>query len=145
MEAWIMRMPDEKTAIHSCMERFGSDGSGFNAASDLELAAADRALYDNEISGPAMAAADTEAFRQGVVGYAQDIYVQGQPWTFEPGAINVPAHIVHGGLDEIVPLEHSRYTAGLIATSTLRVLEGYGHLSTLAELPAVSAELIAST
>jgi pimeloyl-ACP methyl ester carboxylesterase len=49
MEAWIMRMPDEKTAIQSCAHRFGADGSGFNAASDLELAAPDRALYDNEI------------------------------------------------------------------------------------------------
>jgi hypothetical protein len=94
-----MRMTDEAAAIAWRTEKFGADGSGFHAASDFEFAEPDNALSADERAGPAVASAVTEAFRQGVVGYAQDAFVQGRPWTFDVDAIAVPAYIIHGDLD----------------------------------------------
>ena len=141
MESHLMRMPDEAAAIAWCTEKFGADGSGFHSASDFEFAEPDNALFADERAGPAIASAVTEAFRQGVVGYAQDAFVQGRPWTFDVNAIAVPAYIIHGELDAAVPLAHSRHTAQLVAGSTLRVLSGHGHMTTLSELPTMAAAL----
>jgi pimeloyl-ACP methyl ester carboxylesterase len=83
-------------------------------------------------------AAVAEAFRQGVVGYAQDMVVQGQPWPFDPGRITVPVHVVHGELDVLLPLAHSRHTSELIPGSSLRMLPGHGHISSISELPTLA-------
>jgi len=50
---------------------------------------------------------------------------------------------VHGDLDFVVPLAHSRRTAELIP-GAFRVLPGHGHFTILAELPAIAAELLRS-
>jgi hypothetical protein len=55
--------------------------------------------------------ARAEAFRQGVVRYAQDILVQGRPWPFDPTTIASPFDVVHGELDTLLPLAHSRRNA----------------------------------
>jgi pimeloyl-ACP methyl ester carboxylesterase len=141
VEGQIMRMADEETAIRSCIEQFGADGSGFNQAPDFDFAEPDKALRADERAGPAISLAETEAFRQGVVGFAQDAFVQGRPWTFNVNAITVPVRMIHGELDNVVPIAHSRHTAQLLPGSTLRILPRHGHLTTLAELPAVVLEL----
>jgi pimeloyl-ACP methyl ester carboxylesterase len=82
-----------------------------------------------------------EAFRQGVAGYAQDIVVQGRPWPFNPDRIVVPFQVVHGQLDALVPLAHSRHTSELMRGSTLRVLPGHGHMTTVSELPELASAL----
>jgi pimeloyl-ACP methyl ester carboxylesterase len=135
IEGQAMRQPDEAAAIAWCADKFGADGSGFEAASDFVFNEPDAALFADERAGPAIGAAAGEAFRQGVVGYAQDAFVQGRPWTFELGAIAAPARIIHGALDAVVPIAHSEHTARLIAGSRLAVLPGHGHMTTLAELP----------
>ena len=141
MESHLMRMTDEKAAIAWCTDKFGADGSGFHAASDFEFAQPDNDLFADQHAGPAIASAVTEAFRQGVAGYAQDAFVQGRPWSFDVNSIALPAYIVHGELDAAVPLAHSRHTAQLVAGSTLRVLPGHGHMTTLSELPTLAAAL----
>ena len=141
IESHLMRMTDEPAAIAWCTEKLGADGSGFASASDFEFAEPDNVLFADERAGPAIVAAVSEAFRQGVVGYAQDAFVQGRPWTFDVSAIAVPAYIVHGDLDTAVPLAHSRHTSQLVAGSTLRVLPGHGHMTTLSELPTMAAAL----
>lgn len=136
-ECQLMRLADEKAAIAWCVERFGADGSGFSAGSDLEFAEPDTALFEDEQVGPALTAALAQAFRQGVAGYAQDMVVQGRPWPFDPGRITVPVNVVHGELDVLLPLAHSRHTSELIPGSTLCVLPGHGHISAISELPAL--------
>jgi pimeloyl-ACP methyl ester carboxylesterase len=140
----MMRMPREESVAARCEELFGADGSRFLEQPGLELPQPDMALLSDEKTANAMLASITEAFRQGVGGYAQDIFIQGRAWPFAPGAIATPAIVAHGELDTIVPLAHSRHSAKLIPGASLRILPGHGHLSISAELPGLCAELIRS-
>jgi pimeloyl-ACP methyl ester carboxylesterase len=79
-----------------------------------------------------------------VAAYAQDAYLEGRGWQFNPGSISVPIEVIHGELDTLVPIAHSRHTAELIPGSTLRVLPGHGHLTILSELPALASSLVRS-
>jgi len=143
-EIAMMRMPDEQSVAAWCEELFGADGSGLLASSGVELPEPDAALFSDEKMANAMLASITEAFRQGVGGYAQDIFVQGRAWPFAPGAITTPALLAHGELDTIIPVAHSRHTAELIPGSALRMLPGHGHITISSELPGLCAEVIQS-
>jgi pimeloyl-ACP methyl ester carboxylesterase len=138
-ERELMRLPDEAAAVTWCEQWYRADGSGFWEASSLELGQPDTALIEDEHAGPALESTITEAFRQGVGGYAQDIVVQGRPWPFDPARIAVPFHIVHGESDTLLPFAHSQHTSELIRGSRLHVLPGHGHLTTVSELPAFVA------
>jgi pimeloyl-ACP methyl ester carboxylesterase len=144
MEGQLMRISDEEAAVAWCVKRFGEDGSGFFAAADFKLEEPDEAFFADEDLGSLLAPARAEAFRQGVMGYAHDIVIQGRPWPFDPSAIGVQVVVVHGDSDAVVPLAHSRHTAELIPGSTLRVLPGHGHFTILSELPAMASALARS-
>lgn len=141
MEVDLMRISDDQTAIAWCVERFEEDGSGFFAAADFKLAEPDEAFFTDEQIARKLAPARAEAFRQSVIGYAQDTVVQGRPWPFDPSVIGVPINVVHGDSDAGVPLAHSRHTVELIPGSTLRVVPGHGHFTILAELPTEASAL----
>ncbi len=136
----IMAMDDEAAAVAWCEKHYGADGSGFFGG-DMDLGDVDNAYLADEANLASLFATMGESFRQGVVGYAHDITVQGRPWTFDPGAIVAPTIVVHGADDRLVPLAHSEHTAELIPGAQLRVLEGCGHLSLVDRLPALAAEL----
>lgn len=136
-ETELMRMPDESAAIAWCVQRFGADGNRF-LAEPFDLPEPDNAV----LTDPTFEMAMVEAFRQGVIGYAQDIFVQGRPWAFEPRNIEIPVHLVHGDSDALLSIEHSRHTAELIAGSTFRTIAGHGHLTIVAELPSIASELL---
>jgi pimeloyl-ACP methyl ester carboxylesterase len=59
---------------------------------------------------------------------------------FEPGLgrINVPAVVLHGDADHLVPLSEARRLAGAIPGATLRVLAGAGHFLPLDRSNAVA-------
>lgn len=140
-ERQIMRAPDEAAAVEWCRTHYGPDGNRFLAA-PFEFPPPDAAaLRDDPAMAASLEAAMREAFRQGVVGYAQDVFVQGRPWPFDPGAIAVPVAVVHGDADTLVPLAQSRHTAEVIPTATFKVLPGHGHLTILSELPALASAL----
>jgi pimeloyl-ACP methyl ester carboxylesterase len=141
-ERELMRLPEEAAVIASCERQYGRDGSGFADASNFEFAEADNVLFADERAGPALASAVAEAFRQGVAGYAQDVFVQGRPWPFDPARISVPFEIVHGELDLLMPLAHSRHTSELIRKAVLRVLPAHGHMTTVSELPGMASALV---
>ena len=142
-EIQVMRQPDENAAIAACAEHFGVDGSGF-FAEPFDLPAPDLAFLADETVEKALTATMVEAFRQGVTGYAQDMYLEGRGWPFDPRRIAVPIEVVHGELDTLVPMAHSRHTAKLIPGSTFREFPGHGHLTIVSELPATVAALIRS-
>jgi pimeloyl-ACP methyl ester carboxylesterase len=108
----------------------------------MDLGATDNTWLATDGNGAALWVAIGEAFRQGVVGYAHDIWVQGRAWSFDPAGITCPVIVVHGEDDQLVPIAHSRHTAALIPSAELRVLPGVGHLSLTDQLPALAAELI---
>jgi pimeloyl-ACP methyl ester carboxylesterase len=140
----IMSMDDEDAAVAWCIERYGADGSGFfDGESDLDLGDVDEAWLADETNLGSLMTTMSEAFRQGVVGYAHDITVQGRAWTFDPASITAPTIVVHGAEDRLVPIEHSRHTASLIPGADRRELPGVGHLSLLHHLPELVVELTA--
>jgi pimeloyl-ACP methyl ester carboxylesterase len=73
-EATLMRIGDEAAAVRWCEEHYGPDGSRF-FESVGEMAAADTALLEDEAIANAFFTTVSEAFHQGVGGFAQDITV----------------------------------------------------------------------
>lgn len=142
-EARLMRLPTETAVIQACEALYGRNGAGFMSASGFELSEPDERLYADAGVARLLSVARAEAFRQGVVGYAQDVFVQGRPWPFDPKQIGSPVLVAHGEFDSMLPIAHSRHSVDVIRGSVLRMLPGHGHLSMLAELPALSAELFA--
>ncbi len=145
-ELEIMTMDDEDAAVVWCIERYGADGSGFfgdesDVDGDVDLGEVDNAWLADEPNQGSLMTTMSEAFRQGVVGYAHDITVQGRPWTFDPGTITATTIVVHGAEDRLVPIEHSRHTASLIPGAERRELPGVGHLSLGQHLPELVAEV----
>jgi 3-oxoadipate enol-lactonase len=55
--------------------------------------------------------------------------------------LRAPTLVVHGTLDEMLPVENGRMIAGLIPGANLEILEGIGHMFFLEE-PQRSAELV---
>lgn len=125
----MMRMPDEAAAVGWCAENYGDDGKGILDEFGL-----------TEEDDPRRAAM-VEAFRQGVVGYAQDIFVQGRGWPFDPKNIVAPIDVVHGEDDDVIPMAHSVHTADVIPGARLRTLPEHNHFTILAELPPIAAAL----
>lgn len=74
-----MDLDDETEAIAYCEDRFGPDGSGFFEEDPLDWPEPDEAFLANEEMSEYLTRAMGEAFAQGVVGYAQDMVIQGQP------------------------------------------------------------------
>jgi len=54
-----------------------------------------------------------------------------RPWGFDPAAVTAPVLLVHGSADLVIPSAHSVWLAAHIATSTLRLTDGDGHISVL--------------
>ena len=145
MESALMRVPDATAAVAWCTEKFGRDGERFHTASDFEFGEPDDVLFADRLAGPALTSAVAEAFRQGVVGYAHDVVVQGRPWLLDPGRIVAPIEVVHGERDRTVPLAHSRHTSALIPGSTLRVIPGHAHMTLVHELPTMASRMARAT
>ena len=49
------------------------------------------------------------------------------PWSTALAAVDVPAVIVHGDEDPVVPVEAGRHLHEFMPGSDLRVIEGLGH------------------
>jgi pimeloyl-ACP methyl ester carboxylesterase len=105
--------------------------------------AADHAALADEAFATALMTTMSEAFRQGVRGYAQDIVAQGSAWSFDPGAIHAPVWVLHGEADTLAPVAHARHTAKLISGARLVTRPDQGHISILTEIPQLAAELVA--
>lgn len=143
-ESEVMRLGDEAAAVAWCESRFGADGGRF-LEGDSEWAPADLAVLEDGATAAAAFAAIGEAFRQGVGGYAQDVTVQGSPWTFDPGAVVVPVRVLHGEADTIVPVAHGRHTAEVVARASLVTWPEHGHLSIATEVPRLAADLVSAS
>jgi pimeloyl-ACP methyl ester carboxylesterase len=142
-EGTLMRIGDETEAVAWCEARYGPDGSGFMGGGLGDLAPPDQAALQDEALATRLMTSVGEAFRQGVGGYAQDITLQGRPWSFNTGAIVAPVWIVHGEADTVVPVAHARHTAELIRTAKLMTWPDEGHISILTRIPELTSELVA--
>jgi pimeloyl-ACP methyl ester carboxylesterase len=143
-EAELMRIGDEAEAVTWCEARYGPDGGGFIEAGLGELAAPDAAVLQDETLATNLVTTVGEAFRQGVSGYAQDITLQGKPWSFDTSAIVASVWILHGEADNLVPLAHARHTAELIPTARVLTWPDEAHLSLIMRIPELTGELVAA-
>ena len=139
-EAIIMKLGSEEAAVRWCEDHFGEDGSGFLEA-DVDLGPVDKALLEDEAQASGFMATVTEAFRQGVGGYAQDVMAQAKPWAFDFAAITVPVRVLHGDADMLVPIAHGRHTAAVIPGAKLETFPEHGHLSIMGEIPQLATDL----
>lgn len=142
VEQSAMAQPDEDSTIDWCVEQFGEDGGQFFDHDPFEWAEPDVAFLEDETKREYLEQVTVEAFSQGIIGFAQAMAVQGKLWSFELGRIDSPVHVVHGHLDRIVPIEHSRHTAELIPDASLIVLEDHGHVSLTDEFPQFLGDVV---
>jgi pimeloyl-ACP methyl ester carboxylesterase len=144
-EAALMRTTSEIDAIEWCEQHYGRDGSGLFAGGTTQWSEADLALFADDEVANGFVATTMEALRQGVGGFAQDVWLQGRPWSFDPAAIVGRCHVLHGETDSLVPVRHAHHTASVIPGAQLITLPGHGHLSVIAEIPSLVDRLVAST
>lgn len=86
-----------------------------------------------------------DALRPGIGGWLDDDLSFVRPWGFVPERLGVPAAIWQGDADTMVPLAHGRWLADAIATATLRLEPGEGHLSLVARrFDAILDDLVSS-
>lgn len=140
-ELAIMALADPDDAVARCVELYGHDGAGFFDG-EMDLGPTDNAWLADASNSTALFTAMDDAFRQGVVGYAHDIWVQGRAWTFDPGTITCPVIVAHGEDDHLVPVAHSLHTASLIPGAEMRRIPGVGHLSLVDRFPALATEIV---
>jgi pimeloyl-ACP methyl ester carboxylesterase len=139
----LMQEPTAEAALAHATARFGRDGRGLFAMSTNGLSELDRTLLAEPDPLGRRRLAFVEAFRQGVVGYAHDIFTLGQPSTFDPAAVGHRVQLRHSELDRVVPISHSEHTASLFPAAARQRLPGHGHLSVLTDLPQAVAACIA--
>jgi pimeloyl-ACP methyl ester carboxylesterase len=136
----VMRCTDEASARAVCVERLGADGAGF--AGGMRFGAGDRAFLRNQHeAAEAIRASMTEAMRQGIDGFAQDILIEGRPWAFDPAQIVAPVRVVQGETDNLLPRAHSQHNAAAIPTATFEIVPEHGHISIVGEFPSIAAAL----
>lgn len=135
IERQLMELPDKETAVEWCVDRFGKDGSRFFDHEPFKWAEPDVEFLEDETLSVYFEEVTEESFRQGVIGFAHDMNVQGQPWPFELADIDVPVRVLHGEKDEVVPVSHSRNTVDGIPRAKLVLLSNHGHASPLPEFP----------
>ncbi|MBO0806114.1 MAG: alpha/beta hydrolase [Nocardiopsaceae bacterium] len=94
------------------------------------FAPADHTAFDGDwkwlrgVAGPV-------ALENGPGGMIDDDIAYTTGWGCDPADIAVPALIVHGADDRVVPVAHGRWLARRIPGAELRVSPGDGHLSIL--------------
>lgn len=143
-EALLMQLPDQQSVLDQCIQWYGEDGSGFMSSTDFDFTGPDLQYLTDEAMQPFHKASAAETFRQGVSGYAQDVFVQGHPWTFHPSDITCPVMVLHGDHDQLLPQAHSRHTAEIIPGAELRIIAGHGHMTILRELPGACSSFFKS-
>ncbi|MBX9245543.1 alpha/beta fold hydrolase [Actinotalea ferrariae] len=72
-----------------------------------------------------------QAEAAGADGLVDDDVAFVNPWGFDPAAVSVPALLVHGARDRMVPASHSRWLAEAMPQAEHRELPDDGHVSVL--------------
>jgi pimeloyl-ACP methyl ester carboxylesterase len=102
---------------------------------------ADMAALDGSWSW--LAGVAGQARQQGSEGFLEDTLAAVQPWGFRPDAIRVPALIMHGAKDKMVPCAHGEWLAGRCPAAESRIVPDAGHITVLDGAPAALAWLAA--
>ncbi|MGC8481403.1 MAG: alpha/beta fold hydrolase [Acidimicrobiales bacterium] len=100
-------------------------------------------------AGVALIEASRHGLSDSVDGWFDDDLAFVAPWGFDLSEVTVPALIVHGSDDRMVPVSHFHFLSGKLGHAQTRLLEGEGHLSvvdrTMDEVHGFLAEAIRRT
>lgn len=94
-----------------------------------QLPEVDKALFEDPVMAKALINSTLEAFRNGVMGAAQEMKLLFNPWGFELNNINFAITIWQGTLDSQAPMSHAKLYAKSIPGAQLKIIENEGHLS----------------
>jgi pimeloyl-ACP methyl ester carboxylesterase len=142
-EAELMAIGDETEAAAWCEAKYGAHGERF-LDGEPDLPPADMAALADGSTSAGMFESVGESFRQGVIGYAQDVTVQGRPWTFDLAAAKAHVTVVHGDADTVVPTAHARHTVEVLPNASLVLLPEEWHFSIYRKIPDVIADLLSA-
>lgn len=91
-------------------------------------AAADRAIMARPAVREMFVRSYTEAARQGVTAFADEVILASKPWGFPLREITVPVHLWHGEEDHNTPIAMAHAMAAAIPNCRTTFLPGEGHL-----------------
>lgn len=81
------------------------------------------------------------ASEQGATGLLEDTLQVVRPWGFDVTDISVPASVWQGRHDRMVPFAHGEWLARTIPGARAHLFDDEGHLSLVARMPEMLAEL----
>ncbi|OGV27695.1 MAG: hypothetical protein A3F18_00895 [Legionellales bacterium RIFCSPHIGHO2_12_FULL_37_14] len=95
-----------------------------------QLPAVDQLFFQDEKKRAAIVNNVLEAFRNGVIGPAQEMQLLlTKTWGFQLDEIRCPVIIWQGSIDTQVPISHAKIYANLIQNAQLNLIENEGHHS----------------
>jgi len=128
--AWKLaaRVPWVMTLAYGALAQLSSrsPGTGQRILSS-GLSKVDRAVIGRPEVGRRWVAAYVEAARAGGRGLTEDMQTVLTPWGFDPTAIELPVHLVHGTQDTIAPPAHAEYWIANLQDARPVWVENAGH------------------
>ena len=85
-----------------------------------------------------------DMFTHGAAGFADDRLADRDGWeTFDVARITCPVTVLHGTSDGLMPVANAYHTAAIVPGATLRIVDGFGHISVITKAVEVTSELLA--
>lgn len=119
----------------SIAERIRANPTRHVADFYAELTPADRRVVADAAIRRMLSETYAEAFRTSGYGWIDDLLAFCSPWGFQLSDISVPTMLWHGADDTFSPVEHTRWLAAQIPTSTVIVQPNSAHFAALDILP----------
>jgi pimeloyl-ACP methyl ester carboxylesterase len=121
--------PELEREAAGMLERIADDPAKL-LGDDWGLSEADRAQLARTERHGVIREQLTEAVRNGVWGWVDDDLCITRPWGFDPGVIRVPAQVIYGLTDVLVPVAHGEWLARHMPGAEVVAREDLGHLDT---------------
>jgi pimeloyl-ACP methyl ester carboxylesterase len=102
-----------------------------------ELAGSDREVIGDVALRRNIARTHTEALRESVDGWVDDVIALAHPWPVDFSAITRPVLLWHGGDDVFSPVSHTGWLHEQIEKSQLRLMSGAAHFEAINVLPQI--------
>ena len=125
------------TALNQHAGQVRNNSQGLLDALWPELVGADKQVIGDMGLRRLIAQTHTEALRESVDGWIDDVIALSSPWKFEISDISVPVLLWHGGEDIFSPISHTLWLHRRIGTSELVVRPGTAHFAAVEILPEV--------
>jgi pimeloyl-ACP methyl ester carboxylesterase len=95
---------------------------------DWDLSEADRAELARPERHDVIRESVAESFANGVLGWVDDDLCFITPWGFEIGEIRVPARVIYGSTDVLVPRQHGAWLGRKVPNAEVVIEETRGHI-----------------